>query len=169
VVLDDLTDGAGLLVEGSPLLDAEGLGHGDLHAVPVLQALEDGVAEAEDEEVLHRLLAEVVVDAKMRSSGKAWCNASSSSRAVTRSRPKGFSTTSEVPSTRSPCHPDDAAAGGQEALGAEVVEAGRERPVGEVAGGSDDEHVLVGRSLSVHGSWLTVDRWKGTEVTTVPG
>ena len=58
---------AGLLVEAAAALHAEGLGHGDLHAlhvVPVPDRLEEGVGEAEDEEVLHRLLAQVVVDAE---------------------------------------------------------------------------------------------------------
>ena len=57
----------GLFVEGASLLDAERLGDSDLHArdgVAVPDALEDGVAETEHQQVLHRLLAEVVVDAE---------------------------------------------------------------------------------------------------------
>ena len=55
-----------LLVVRAATLDADLLGHGDLHVVdvlPVPQRLEDAVGEAEDEQVLDRLLAEVVVDA----------------------------------------------------------------------------------------------------------
>ena len=67
VVLDDVPQGPGLLVEGAAPLDADRLGDRDLDVVDgvaVPDPLEDGVAEAEDEDVLHRLLAEVVVDAE---------------------------------------------------------------------------------------------------------
>ena len=66
VVLDDVAQRAGLLVVRAATLDADVLGDGDLHVVdvlPVPQRLEDAVGKAEDEQVLHRLLAEVVVDA----------------------------------------------------------------------------------------------------------
>ncbi len=65
MVLQDVTDGARLVKEGAPVLDAERLGHGDLdaaHVGAVPDRLEDGVGEARVEDVLHRLLAEVVVD-----------------------------------------------------------------------------------------------------------
>src|SRR5260221_589797 len=58
---------AGLLVVRAALLDAEGLGDRDLHVVDVLAVpdrLEDAVREAQHEDVLDGLLAEVVVDAK---------------------------------------------------------------------------------------------------------
>ncbi len=67
VVLHDVAHGAGGLVEAAACADAEGLGHGDLHVVDlaaVPDRLEDRVGEPEGEEVLHRLLAEVVVDAE---------------------------------------------------------------------------------------------------------
>ena len=66
VVLQHVADGAGLLVERAAVLDADRLGHRDLHVVdvaPVPERLEDAVAEAEDQQVPDRLLAEVVVDA----------------------------------------------------------------------------------------------------------
>ena len=56
----------GLFVKGRAALDAEGFGGGDLHVLDVVAVphrLEDGVGEAEDQDVLHRLLAEVVIDA----------------------------------------------------------------------------------------------------------
>ena len=56
----------GLLVVGPALLDAERLGGGDLHVVDeaaVPDRLEDGVGEAQHQEILHRLLGEVVIDA----------------------------------------------------------------------------------------------------------
>src|SRR6185295_78975 len=67
VVLDHVADGARLLVEPAAPLDAEALGHRDLHAlhvVPVPDRLEERVGEAEHEEVLHRLPPEIVVDAE---------------------------------------------------------------------------------------------------------
>ena len=67
VVLDDVAQRAGLLVERAAAFDAESFGHGDLHIVNVVafpDRLEDAVGEAEDQEVLHRLLAEVVIDAE---------------------------------------------------------------------------------------------------------
>ena len=66
VVLEDVARGAGLLVERAAVLDADRLGHRDLHVVdvaPVPERLEDAVAEAEDQQVADRLLAQVVVDA----------------------------------------------------------------------------------------------------------
>src|SRR5262249_56959306 len=48
-----------------PVLDAHGLGDRDLHVIdvaPVPHRLEEPVGEAEDHDVLHGLLAEVVVD-----------------------------------------------------------------------------------------------------------
>ena len=65
VVLDDVAQGAGGLVEAAPVLDAERLGHGDLHVVDVAAVpdrLEDGVGEAQGQDVLDRLLPQVVVD-----------------------------------------------------------------------------------------------------------
>ena len=65
VVLHDVAQRAGLVVELAAALDADRLGHRDLHAVDVAAVpdrLEQAVAEAEDGEVLDRLLAEVMVD-----------------------------------------------------------------------------------------------------------
>ena len=65
MVLDDVAQGAGRLVEAAPLLHPERLGHGDLHVVDVAavpERLEDGVGEAQGQDVLDRLLPEVVVD-----------------------------------------------------------------------------------------------------------
>ena len=65
MVLDDVAQRAGLVVEVAAALDADRLGHRDLDGVdvaPVPDRLEEAVAEAEDGEVLDRLLAEVVID-----------------------------------------------------------------------------------------------------------
>ena len=60
VVLDDVANDAGLVVELAAALDAEALGHRDLHVldvVPIPDRLEERVGEAEIEDVLHRLFA----------------------------------------------------------------------------------------------------------------
>ena len=57
---------AGLVVVAGAAADVDFLGHGDLHVVDVVAVpdrLEDRVGEAQHEQVLHRLFAEVVVDA----------------------------------------------------------------------------------------------------------
>jgi hypothetical protein len=67
VVLEDVADRAGLLVEAGAALDAHRLAHRDLNVVDELaipDRLEDAVGEAQGEQVLDRLLAQVVVDAE---------------------------------------------------------------------------------------------------------
>ena len=67
VVLEHVADRAGLLVERRAALDPDRLGDGDLHVVDELAVpdrLEDPVREPKREHVLHRLLAQVVVDAE---------------------------------------------------------------------------------------------------------
>ena len=100
MVLDDVAQGAGPLVEAAPLLDAEGLGHGDLHVVDVAavpQRLEDGVGEAQRQHVLHRLLPEVVVDpVDLRLVEDCGAGRRRAARALSRSRPNGFSITSRT-------------------------------------------------------------------------
>ena len=59
------------VVEGAAALDAEVFRHGDLHAldmVAVPERLQERVGEAEEEHVVHRPLAQVVVDAEDRRS-----------------------------------------------------------------------------------------------------
>ncbi len=65
MVLDDVAQCPGTLVERPPVLDAQGLGDGDVHMADVATVpdrLEDGVGEAEREHVLHGLFAHVMVD-----------------------------------------------------------------------------------------------------------
>ena len=65
MVLQHVPGGAGGVVEAGPGADADVLGHGDLHRVDVLgvpQRLEQVVGEPQGEDVLDRLLAQVVVD-----------------------------------------------------------------------------------------------------------
>ena len=107
VVLEDVAARAGLLVERAAALDAEVLGHGDLHVVdvaPVPERLEDAVAEAEDEQVADRLLAQVVVDAvDLRLVEDAHDRVVELRAADSRSWPNGFSTTMRAQPSRSPC------------------------------------------------------------------
>ena len=67
MVLHHVAHRAGLVVETAAILHAEILRHGDLDAadmVAVPQRLEHRVGEARVDDVLHRLLAEVVIDAE---------------------------------------------------------------------------------------------------------
>ena len=66
MVLNHVAQRPGLVVVAAAMADADRLGDGDLHVVdvaPVPDRLEQGVGEAKGEQVLHRLLAQVVVDA----------------------------------------------------------------------------------------------------------
>jgi len=65
VVLDHVPQRPRALVVGAPVLDPDLLGHGHLHVIdvaPVPDRLEEGIGESERQDVLHRLLPEVVVD-----------------------------------------------------------------------------------------------------------
>src|SRR6202012_5268802 len=67
VILHNVANCAGGVVEGAAALNTEILGHGDLDALDVVaipEGLHEGVCEAEHEEVVHRALAEVMVDTK---------------------------------------------------------------------------------------------------------
>ncbi len=67
MILDHVAHRADLFVESAAALDTEALRHGDLHVRDVLavpDGLEKAIREAEVEKILHRLLAEVMIDAK---------------------------------------------------------------------------------------------------------
>ena len=69
VVLDDVAGGADAVVVARAAADADVLGHGDLHVVDVVgvpDRLEHLVGEAQRQQVLDRLLAQVVVDPEHR-------------------------------------------------------------------------------------------------------
>ncbi len=73
VILDHVADDAGLLVEGSPALHAEALGHRDrdrFDVVAVPDGLEERVREPEIEDVLDGFLPEVMIDAEDSLLGK---------------------------------------------------------------------------------------------------
>ena len=66
VVLEHVAQHAGLVVVIAAALDLDLLGDGDLHVIDVIvvpQRLEQRVGEAENEDVLHRVLAEIMIDA----------------------------------------------------------------------------------------------------------
>jgi hypothetical protein len=65
VVLHHVAQRAGGVVVAGTALDAEGLGHGDLHMIDmggVPEGLEQCIGEAQRHQVLHRLLAEIMID-----------------------------------------------------------------------------------------------------------
>ena len=67
VVLDHVPQGPGLVVIVAPAPHPVGFGHGDLHVVDVVAVpdrLKQGVGEAEGQDILHRLLAQVMIDAE---------------------------------------------------------------------------------------------------------
>ena len=67
VIGHHVTQRAGGIIKSSPRPDAKRLRDGDLHMINVVaipQRLEDAVAEPKDHDVLHRLLAEIMVDAE---------------------------------------------------------------------------------------------------------
>src|SRR5215470_820118 len=69
MVLDDVADSARLIIKSAPSLDTEVFGHGDLHTrdmVAIPERFQDRVGEAEEEHVVHRPLAQVMVDAEDR-------------------------------------------------------------------------------------------------------
>ena len=73
VVLDDVTGGADAVVVAAATAEPDVLGHGDLHVVDVVRVpdrIEQLVGEAQRQDVLHRLLAQVVVDAEHRRLGE---------------------------------------------------------------------------------------------------
>ena len=69
VVLDDVAGGADAVVVARTAAESDVLGHGDLdtvHVVAVPDRLVELVGEAQGEDVLHGLLAQIVVDAEHR-------------------------------------------------------------------------------------------------------
>src|SRR5579864_2700018 len=67
MILHDVPDGSGLVVETPAPLDTEVLSHGELHALDVFatpEGLQEQVGEPEEHHVAHRSLAQVVIDAK---------------------------------------------------------------------------------------------------------
>ena len=93
-LLDDVARGADAVVVAGAAADADVLGHRDLHVVDVVAVpdrLEHRVGEAQGQQVLDRLLAEVVVDPAP--DGKTSPMVALRSRALCRSWPNGFSMT----------------------------------------------------------------------------
>ena len=73
MVLDHVASGADAVVVAAATTQADIFGHGDLDVVDVVRVpdrVEQLIGEAQRQDVLHRLLAQVVVDAKDRILGK---------------------------------------------------------------------------------------------------
>ena len=106
VVLHHVAHRARLVVVLAPAGDADVLGDGDLHVVDVArvpQRLEQRVGEADRHQVLHRLLAEVMVDpVDLRLVEMPARAARSAPRAEARSWPSGFSTTIRLDGVATP-------------------------------------------------------------------
>ena len=99
VVDDDVAERADRVVEVAAILDAEALGHRDLHAldvVPVPDRLEHRVREAQEEELLEAHLPEEVVDAVDLRLVDVLVQLRGERRADSRSCPNGFSTTTRA-------------------------------------------------------------------------
>src|SRR5258708_7367407 len=65
MILDHIADGAGLIIEGPSALDAEILCHRYLHALDIVaipECFHKRICEAEGDHVIHRPLAQIVVD-----------------------------------------------------------------------------------------------------------
>ena len=100
MILHHVAHGAGLVVELAAPFDAELLADRDLHvtdAAAAPQRFEQGVAEAQRQQVLHRLLAQVMIDAvdlhsrrRSRRRSRLMCSAEA------RSWPSGFSSTTRA-------------------------------------------------------------------------
>ena len=66
VVLHHVAQCAGGVVIAGAAFDAQGLGNGDLHMIDmggIPHRLEQGIGKAQGHEVLHRLFAEIMIDA----------------------------------------------------------------------------------------------------------
>src|ERR1700686_1727657 len=66
MALDHVAQGAGSLIEPGALLDTQVLPSGDLNMVDVIaipEGFKDSVTEAQHQKILHRVLAEKMIDA----------------------------------------------------------------------------------------------------------
>ena len=73
MILNDVTNSAGLVIERAPAADVERLGHRDLDAGDVVappDGLQERVCESEVEQILDSLLAQEVIDPEDRRLGK---------------------------------------------------------------------------------------------------
>src|ERR1700735_4271933 len=65
MVLNNIADGAGLIVERAPALDTKVFSHGDLHALYIIaipERLRECVGKTEDHHVVYRPLTQIMVD-----------------------------------------------------------------------------------------------------------
>ncbi len=114
MVLQHVAHRAGIVVVIAAAFDADGFGDGDLHLLDVArvpQRLEQRIAEAQRQQVLHAFLAEVVVDAKDAVFVEHPATPSLIASALARSLPMGFSSITRVPAPAAPCAPSAPQAG----------------------------------------------------------
>jgi len=89
-------------------LNAEVLRHRDLHVAdifPIPYRFEKGIGEAEVQNILHRFLAEIVVDAKDRGFFEDFMQSPVERLRTGQSRPKGFSRSPGVIGAAALCSP----------------------------------------------------------------
>ena len=149
MVLEDVPDRARVLVERGAALDPDRLGDRDLDVVDELAVpdrLEDPVREAQREQVLDRLLAEVVVDPEdLALLEVARGSPRSAARAERRSVPNGFSTISARPAA-----PLAAPAGRASRPGSRTPR--RDREVEDAVAGRAALRVELARAASISAS-----------------
>src|SRR5215468_1114139 len=69
MILHDVADCAGFVVEAASALNTEFFGHRDLHALDIIavpERFDESVGKAKSQHVVHSLLAEVVIDSEYR-------------------------------------------------------------------------------------------------------
>src|SRR5208337_5284516 len=69
MILDDVADRSGLIVEAAAALDAEIFRHRNLHALDVVavpERLHEGIGEAEDDHIVYRPLPQVMINSENR-------------------------------------------------------------------------------------------------------
>jgi hypothetical protein len=67
VILHNIPDGAGLILERSSTLNSEVFGHRDLHALDLIavpERLQECILETEKDHVMHRPFSQVMIDAE---------------------------------------------------------------------------------------------------------
>ncbi len=154
MILEHVAHDADAVVERAAVLDADRLGDGDLHVIDVVAVpdrLEDAVGEAEDQDVLDGLLAQVVVDAVDLLLGQHLMQQAVEFPRRSQIGAEGFLDDHAPPSGRPVDHPGSAQpqhdVGVHVGRGGQVVQAVGRAAVGAFGGGQDALQVRQGRGV----------------------